>query len=102
MGTPAGATRVKGRCAYCRERPAIHLDHVVPQSLVKKTRKPIPERLLVTVPSCGECNWRKQTRRLVPLSMTALVVELNEHFPGPPWRVWTGGLSEPGYREVHR
>ncbi|HXH10348.1 MAG TPA: hypothetical protein VNP04_11375 [Alphaproteobacteria bacterium] len=88
-----------GNCAYCGVRRAIHADHVVPASLLRK-RPDVPARLRILVAACGECNWRKMTRRLVPPSLAYLVPELNEAFPGTPWRVWRGSVDEPAFREV--
>lgn len=91
-------------CAYCRKKRATHSDHVVPKSL-KKTHKDIweaaPNLCGATVPACHECNWRKGTRRLVPPSWSDYVETLNVYFPGTPWRVWMGDVTEDAYREVH-
>lgn len=87
-------------CAYCGKR-AIHTDHVIPRSLAKKHPE-LPAELLATVRSCGPCNWLKLTRRLVPPSWSDRIDTLNELLPGTPWRVWTGGMLEPAYRDVHK
>lgn len=105
-----------GLCAYCGKARATTVDHVIPQSLAKKQRNPhqgqcscklcdsrrpaIPEYLLVTVPACGPCNWRKGTRRLVPPSWEPRIELLNELLPGTPWRTWDGSPLSPAFREV--
>jgi len=84
-------------CAYCGQR-AVHNDHVLPRSLVKRYnrdrhrygRPEIPSRWLVTVLSCGSCNWRKLTRRLVPPSWAGDVELLSAFFGGPKFQVWSG------------
>jgi len=101
------------RCAYCRTRWAVTVDHVVPRSLIGKHRssrrrkKPctcrrhdVPAFLLVTVLACLECNLLKGTRRLIPLSWEPCLPELERYFPGTPWRVWSGDVREPAFREV--
>ena len=42
-----------------------------------------------TVPACGPCNWRKLTRRLVPVGYPRLT-ELRE-LTGKIWMEWDGG-----------
>lgn len=107
-------------CAYCG-KPAVNEDHVVPKSLRRRVKqdaawrkrrmprstgyaalREVPAELLKTVPACFGCNIRKGSRRLVPPSWASKVPLLNEYFPGVPWRVWTGGVDEPAYAEVHR
>lgn len=86
-------------CAYCNERPAIHADHVVPASVVrrqKRMQKPVPEHLQGKVKSCGECNWRKLTRLLIPESWEDRLDELNALGIGI-FRVWKGDVKEPAY-----
>lgn len=93
MPTPAGL------CSYCLVRTAIHQDHVVPKSLARKRAG--PPWVQETVPSCGPCNWRKGTRRLVPPSWADRVELLNDLYPGTPFRVWHGNTQEAAFREVH-
>lgn len=60
--------RFEGRCAYCGERPATSIDHVIPLS--RGGRHSIGNIL----PACGSCNsqkgtltlseWRRRLRRL--------------------------------------
>ena len=96
-------------CSYCGTRRAVNKDHVIPRSIAKlqrptrkhPDRKPLPEHLLVTVPSCFECNIRKQSRRLIPASWADRVDLLNELIPGSPWRVWDGDTKSPAFREAH-
>lgn len=76
-------------CLYCRRRPAIHIDHIVSKD--DRRRYGIAkddERYHAQ--SCGECNWTKLTRRLVPSSKAELVDELNALMTGTRWRVWSG------------
>lgn len=50
--------RFDGRCAYCRERPYQHLDHVVP--IARGGRHGIGNLL----PACAQCNLSKGSRLL--------------------------------------
>lgn len=93
--------RLEGACAYCGIRRAVNRDHVIPKSLRKK-RGVLPLHLLITEPSCFECNIRKGSRHLVPPSWEHLVDELNKVVGGAEWRVWRGDPAEPAFREVHR
>jgi 5-methylcytosine-specific restriction endonuclease McrA len=78
-------------CAYCGVAPAIHKDHIVSKAL--RRRHPGWEN--VTVPACGPCNWRKGTRRLVPVGYDM------SNLPGvKPWRHWDGSIE--GLRETIR
>ena len=104
-------------CAYCGTERAVNRDHVVPQSLARKYRRPHagqcpckrcavlrpspPEELLATVGACFACNNLKGARRLVPPSWADKLDQLSEWFPGTPWRVWCGSTTEPAFREVH-
>ena len=99
-------------CAYCGVRRAVQRDHVIPDSLVKKydqmaaSRKigrhlyMIPNEWRQLVPACFECNIAKAARRLIPPSWADKIDALNDYFGGTPWRVWTGSVDEPAYREV--
>lgn len=107
---------MSGVCAYCQKRPAVNRDHVVPKSLRKKREaeakwtkrrmrghdyaclKEIPSDLLLTVPSCFECNIRKGARRLVPRSWADKLPLLNDLFPGVPWRTWNGNPKSDAFR----
>ena len=72
-------------CAYCGER-AIHLDHLVSRAM----RRRHSGWEDATVPSCGPCNWRKGTRRLVPMDY-----EPFDKLPGTrPWMRWNGDPKE--------
>lgn len=91
-------------CAYCGVRRAVNQDHVIPRMIVKRQnadlRRPsIPADLLVTVPSCFDCNMRKGVRRLVPPSWKKHLSRLNKLQCGT-WRVWDG--SAEGLRETVR
>ena len=88
-------------CAYCRSRPAINHDHVIPRAIAKKRAGLIPDELLITVPACFECNIRKGTRKLVPPSWAAKIPALKELIPGQ-WRVWDGNPMSPAFTAVHR
>ena len=89
-------------CAYCGVNRAIHSDHVVPKSLLKKHLELRAFTWLAAkVPSCGECNWRKGTRRLVPPSWASKVAALNELLPGTEWRVWDGNPASKAFARVH-
>ena len=69
-------------CSYCRKARAIHQDHVVPVAL----RRRHPGWDDVKVPACGNCNWRKGTRRLVPMDY-----EPFDKLSGVrPWQRWNG------------
>jgi 5-methylcytosine-specific restriction endonuclease McrA len=81
------------RCAYCGGR-AIHADHIVPVALRRRHRGYAGAEFLVA--ACGDCNWRKGTRRLAPASFAARLGEL----PGSGWRVWDGSVEM--LREVVR
>ncbi len=83
----------RGRpCSYCKAAPSIHLDHIVPKAL-RRRHKGFDD---LTVPSCGPCNWRKGTRRLVPMDY-----EPFDELPGVrPWKRWDGSVE--GLREVLR
>ena len=71
-------------CSYCGKR-AVHMDHIMGKAL----RRRFPAWENVTVPACGPCNWRKLTRRLVPVGYPRLY-ELRI-LTGKEWREWTGG-----------
>jgi hypothetical protein len=92
-------------CAYCGDK-AIHMDHVVPKSLQRKYHqqhgKKLPLDLAATVPSCGDCNWRKGTRRLVPPSWADKVDELNVLFFGSRFRVWAGDPQSEAFTGTYR
>lgn len=88
-------------CEYCHERRAIHRDHVVPRSLLRRFHGNVPAHLLELAFSCGLCNWRKQARRLIPESWAPRLAELTALFPGTPWRVWDGNPKSPAYSAVH-
>ena len=92
---------VSGVCAYCGTRRAVNRDHVVPKAL-RKNRGVLPMHLLITEPSCFECNIRKGQRHLVPPSWAHLVDELNEVVGGAPWRVWDGDVRSEAFTAVHR
>ena len=96
-------------CAYCQTRRGYTKDHVIPRALLRRYNRTapleapsIPPKWLDTVPCCLECNVRKATRRLVPPSWERQVTALNRFFPGVPWRVWHGDVSEPAFAQVHR
>ena len=96
-------------CAYCRERPAVNGDHVIPRALVRSYNRSapvdapsIPSKWLAVVPSCFSCNIRKGTRRLVPPSWSSQIKALDRFFGGTPFRVWDGDPMSPAFREVHR
>lgn len=89
-------------CAYCRAARGVHQDHVIPASLQRKLRRmgrSIPAHLKGTVFACGACNWRKLTRRLIPMAWAAYLDEINELIPwGTRFRVWDGSATS--LREV--
>ena len=91
-------------CVYCKVRPAGNADHVVPKSLQRKyvqtTGNLVPQHLAGTVAACYQCNNLKGTRRLIPESWAKKLPALERHFPGVPWRVWSGGVDEPAFAEV--
>jgi hypothetical protein len=58
----------------------VHLDHIVPKAL--RRRHPGFDDLVV--PACAPCNWRKGTRRLVPVGFDMSTL------PGKGWREWDG------------
>lgn len=86
-------------CAYCNQRRAVNKDHVIPKSTAKKHLN-LPAELLVTVPSCFECNIRKGTRKLVPPSWADRVEMLRVFIPGQ-WRVWDGDPQSEAFTAVH-
>jgi 5-methylcytosine-specific restriction endonuclease McrA len=88
-------------CAYCGKAPGTTQDHVVPKSFYRRKRIAVPAALSGTVPCCPPCNLLKVTRRLIPRTWRHLIPLLTETFPGTPWRVWTGDVNEPAYRETH-
>ena len=87
-------------CAYCGKRRGIHQDHVIPRTLAKRRKGLIPAALLVTVACCGECNWLKSTRKLVPPSWADRIPALKEAIPGP-WRTWDGDPKAEAFVAVH-
>jgi len=97
---------IHGLCAYCSVRPAGNLDHVVSKSMQRKyvqtTGNLVPAHIAGTVASCWQCNTLKGARRLVPQSWEKKLPSLERHFPGVPWRVWNGDVSEPAYAGVWR
>lgn len=77
-------------CSYCLTAHAIHKDHIVPKALRRRHEGWDEE----TVPACGPCNWRKGTRRLVPMDY-----ERFAELPGiRPWAEWDG--SEEMLKEI--
>lgn len=82
------------RCAYCGGR-AVHADHIVPVAL--RRRHPGFDGDEFMVASCAADNWRKGTRRLVPVGYDM------SNLPGTkPWREWNGDVRSPAFTEVHR
>lgn len=78
-------------CAYCGAR-AVHMDHIVPKRLRRKHEGWEDAK----VPACGECNWRKGDRCIVPMDY-----EPFDELPGTrPWMRWNGDPA--GLREVLR
>lgn len=110
---PTGDLKQVRPCAYCGTAPGLTRDHVVPQSLfyrelprlyalMKAKALPIPlQTLRSTVACCADHNILKSSQRLVPASWADRVEILNDLFPGTPWRVWSGRVDEPAYRDVH-
>ena len=88
------------KCAYCRERPAVTMDHVIPRSIAKKYKGLIPAALLLTVPACLTCNIRKGTRKLVPPSWANKIAQLREVIPGH-WRCWNGDPKAASFRVTY-
>ena len=70
------------RCAYCGGR-AIHRDHIVPVAL--RRRHEGFDGPDYQVAACGPCNWRKGTRRLVPVGFDM------SGLPSKGWQEWDGG-----------
>lgn len=89
------------RCAYCSQR-AIHRDHVVPKSVVRRQlrmQRPVPEHLQGTVGACFQHNILKGTRLLIPESWADRLDELNDLGIGI-FRVWHGDVREPAFAET--
>ena len=86
-------------CAYCSKRRAVHADHVVPRSIVrrqKNTARPVPFHLRGTVPACMTCNTNKMSRCLIPPSWADRLDELNDLGIGI-FRVWSGSTQEAAF-----
>ena len=81
-------------CAYCRTERAVHKDHIMSKGDRRRHEGWDSE----TVDSCASCNWRKLTRRLVPVGYPRLE-ELRE-ITGKVWKEWDGSIE--GLREVLR
>jgi len=75
------------RCQYCGGR-AIHADHLIPVALRRRHHLSSTDIDFMTA-ACGPCNWRKGTRRLVPVSWADRLTEL----PGRGWRTWDGSVE---------
>ncbi len=78
-------------CSYCRKARAVHDDHIMSKAL----RRRFTAWENVTVPACGPCNWRKLSRRLVPVGYPRL--EELRILTGKAWMEWDG---EPQGAEV--
>lgn len=105
--TPSPTPTTETLCAYCGKARAYHLDHVVSRVDRRKLRRAnirLPRELMETVPSCGDCNWRKLTLRLVPLSWAedGRMERLNALVAGVPFRAWDGDPSSPAITGVHK
>ena len=90
-------TAAGGRCAYCGEKTANTLDHVVPHA--DRRRYEIAEDdEAYLVACCLTCNVNKGTRRLTPKNYER-IKELQEIDSN--WREWDGNTRSAAYRDTH-
>ena len=64
--------RFEYRCAYCRRKVKMTMDHVIP---LARGGKHIPDNI---VPACESCNYRKRDRLIDELGWTCFVPSVND------------------------